>query len=179
MYATTFILPQKEIVIKFFEKEPEEKGVAKLPNDSRYMLQPYCMTNILGNRLAIFPLLKTMQIDSSHVSQLSAGLEKEGCLFDDAKFDNVGLTEFGLPYVIDEDAVLITQGKLKGDSSKRESQWQMIKPYFETDEKFDPEKSGWDFDPVFLEKMTTLSPQPLSASLLKTPSHSPDVAKVF
>lgn len=164
MYATTFVVPDKKIVIKFFDKEPEEHDVAKLPNISRHALQAFCFTNILGNRLGIFPMLNTADVTQDHVDQLREGLEREGYIFDDHKLSNVGLTESNVPYVIDEDAVLIGRVALEPDPMW-ENQWQIIAPYFATDHKFNPMESGWKFDPAVLKNMIGIpSPSPTSPS---------------
>ena len=145
MYATTFILPKKEIVIKFFDKEPEEPAVAKLPNQSRYILQPFCHTSIAGNRLMIFPMLDTERVQASHINYLEDHLKEEGYEFDDRKAANIALTSDGHPYVIDEDAVKIIPQGGQTASQLREEQWRIIKPLFKTDRAVD--FSQWEFAP--------------------------------
>jgi hypothetical protein len=153
MYATTFVIPEKKIVIKFFEKEPDEANVAFLPNASRYALQPFCHTSILGNRLMIFPMLDVGRANSGHIATLCDELKKEGYYLDDDKISNVGLSFNSTPYVIDEDAVK-TAGGTQTTASTRENQWKIIDPFFARDAEVDLSKSGWVFDDLVLQKMS-------------------------
>lgn len=142
-HATTFLVPQKNIVIKFFGNECEESNV-KFPNDSRYMLQPLCYTDIVGNQLAIFPLLKTFGVTDDHAAELHASLDTEGYFFSDRKLENIGLTNGGIPYVIDNDAVTKVRD-CAAPESRRKVQWNCIDPVLLLDHA-PTERSGWKFD---------------------------------
>ena len=145
-YATTFLVSQKNIVIKFFGNECEESNV-RFPNDSSYMLQPFCHTDICGNQLAIFPLLQTSGVTDAHATELRDKLAAEGYLFSDRKLENIGLTTGGIPYVIDNDAVTKFRD-LAVPESRRETQWNCIDPAFSLDHLAVEKDGGWQFDPV-------------------------------
>jgi hypothetical protein len=164
-YATTFLVPQKNIVIKFFGKECEESNV-RFPNDSRYLLQSFCHTDVIGNQLAIFPLLKTSGVTKTHADELCDALDAEGYFFSDSKLENIGLTVGGIPYVIDNDAARKVSD-LAAPESRRGMQWEYIDPAFSLDHT-PTEKSCWEIDPVVQEKMFVLgkSLRPLDAEKL-------------
>lgn len=157
MDATVFLLPEKGIVIKFFQKEPEA-STPKLPNKSRAILQPYCHCEILGNLLAVFPLLNSKEVTSDHIHDLREQLKSEGYVFWDDKRENVALAD-GMPFVIDRDAVFIDESGEK-DGYRRPDQWSYIDPRFPTDYPLRrelTEKLFWKFNPLVEEKMFAIS----------------------
>ena len=151
-YASVFIIPEKKIVIKFFQRENEESNVT-FPNDSKYLLQPFCHTDILSNPLAIFPLLNTTEITAEAVFEMRAELEKEGYLLADDKPENVGISDSGVSYVIDADAAM--KIKIGEARTGRESQWRFIDPAFRTDQTPNPDLAmkAWQFDDMVSDAM--------------------------
>jgi len=131
MHALTLLVPEKKIVIKFFHQEAEE-GTPTLPNSSRHILQPFCHCKILGNLLAIFPMLEREGVGAKHVETLRIGLEKEGYFFWDDKLENIGLVG-DVPYLIDADAIKIDREKSQTRDGSRVSQWDLIHPRFPID----------------------------------------------
>lgn len=144
--CTAFLLPEKNIVIKFFGNECEESNV-KFSNESRYLLQPFCHTDVVGNQLAIFPLLQTSGVTDAHVDELCSALAAEGYLFSDRKLENIGLTAGGIPYVIDNDAATKVSD-LTAPESRRGIQWNYIDPAFSLDHAPAIEESWWEIDPA-------------------------------
>jgi hypothetical protein len=162
--CTAFLLPEKNIVIKFFGNECEESNV-KFPNESRYLLQPFCHTDVVGNQLAIFPLLQTSGVTDAHADELYSALAAEGYLFSDRKLKNIGLTAGGIPYVIDNDAATKIED-LKPTESRRDIQWSYIDPRFSLDHAPTIKSLRWEFDSTVKQKMFGHETVPDGASRL-------------
>lgn len=170
-FTQTFIVPEKQLAIKFFNQE-FEPGIAKLPNNSRYMLQPLCHTSIVGNQLAIFPMLSIYkELSPDIISQLHLGLNKEGYIFDDDKPENIGYynsgsTSINIDYVIDGDAVRSDTTKIQNSDTDRPYQWNVIPPIIKTDTEFNLDtarKEYWEFAPEVLEEMSK-SPETVTSA---------------
>lgn len=76
------------------------------------VLKPYCSATIgfdMGDVpivLEVFPQLNTQSVEPRHVQALCHDLyTKYGLVFRDNKLENVGLTEEGVPYVIDRGSI--------------------------------------------------------------------------
>ncbi len=83
------------------------------PVDDKVKLKPLAAANIgfdMGNvpiTLVVTPLMSTKGVTVKHVKALCHELDKSGKLLRDNKTDNVALTREGLPYVIDDGAVIL------------------------------------------------------------------------
>lgn len=92
-------------VIKVMNKDvaAEEGGIRPA---SKYVLQPVYTYDLNGMyEVAVFPKLRTTGVMPHHSAMLKAMLAKEGYDFSDDKVANVGLSDDGIPYVIDSDAI--------------------------------------------------------------------------
>jgi hypothetical protein len=121
-------------VIKVLNKDLIDKKCVFRPV-SLCVLQPVCVyDDFLGMyEVGVFPKLRTSDVKQYHVNSLKCMLAKQGYDFMDDKFDNVGLSPKGVPYVIDTDALGVLHKYDKVIDSKLayvlkwpESQWEIF-----------------------------------------------------
>ncbi len=160
------VMLEKGVVIKHLHNDDglygKEKMIALLPNESRYMLQPYCWqgNSIRLGYFGIFPLLDCENVGDADLQDVVRGLERENLNFCDDKLENIGSYN-GRNFALDLDSVDRKTGlSLKPDQSIP-SQWDTISPLLPTasDAKY-VENSRFEWDPIVRLKMAKpLMPQ--------------------
>lgn len=99
-------------VVKIRNKDvsADEWPESLLP-ECKYVLQPVCLYDDYSGflEIGVFPKLRVGNglVNEAHQKALIYALAEEGYNFSDNKCANIGLSETGVPYVIDSDAVFL------------------------------------------------------------------------
>ncbi len=118
-----------------------------IPPHDKVKLKPLAAANIgfdMGNvpiSLVITPLMTNKAVTREHVKALCYELDSRDKLFRDNKLDNVALTREGLPYVVDEGAVMLPSAL-----SPLERHAPYIYPEYSG---FDSQEETWDHEAKF------------------------------